>query len=155
MYDHADYWFTTRTFLVVISLFQDKLVPCNWVLFGQLGTGSKLQLRVTSLSHPLDEFSWIYFFPRRAFWDLFFLGECILRFIFSRGRPFDIYFFPEKGLWFFFLNFLWASPQISVVKYLILGFHKFLGPEIHRTIWICDKINKKKKSWFYVYSSKT
>ena len=61
----------------------------------------------------LEVASKFFSFSRKVFWDLFFLGEGLLRFIFSWGRPFEIYFFPGEGPpEYFFLDFLQAHPQI-------------------------------------------
>ncbi len=45
---------------------------------------------------------WIYFFRRNALWELFFPGEGLLRFIFSRRRPFKNYFFKGGLVKFIF-----------------------------------------------------
>ncbi len=92
---------------------------------------------------------WIHFFCGNAFWELFFPGEGLLRFIFSWGRPFEIYFFLEKGLRnFFFLDFLRALPQIIngwVKGPLLAEFETWLV----NTTWSLNNCNQPAFSqWF-------
>ncbi len=63
------------------------------------------------LFFPSQKKFWIYFFLRRAIGGLFFLGECLLKFLFSWRRASEIFFLGFLGnhprslmlapLWFF------------------------------------------------------
>ncbi len=77
---------------------------------------------------------WIYFFRGNAFWELFFPGEGLLRFIFSLRKTFWDLFFPGEGPpKFFFLDFLRALPQIINGRPLIF----------HREVPLTMKLSKK------------
>ncbi len=105
------------------------LVTLHVRMCDYLGIGETIDL----LNEWKSMISWNKFFPKKAFWNLFFVQGSLENFFsrgwywfwfleinFSRRRPFEIYFFPRKlreffsqGWYLFFFLYYIASSKSS------------------------------------------